>query len=110
MRHLKNKGWCSAIPYFFNDIQGAKFAQSVSIIRVDVASKPSWGVMSQGFNVFSYGLNRTKRNSDSSAMIRGQEDATQGINFSNWLILFDAIIKSLSLTLTSQPNVQLEVR
>ncbi len=41
------------MPSFFYDIQDAKFVQSVSIIRVDVASGSPCGEILQGFQCIS---------------------------------------------------------
>ncbi|MBC1220013.1 carboxypeptidase regulatory-like domain-containing protein [Nostoc sp. UCD121] len=62
------------------------------------------------FKVFPVGLNVGNRNVNSSVLVRGQEDGSQAIDFSNWLLPYDAIVQGLKLNVTTLPDGQLEVR
>jgi hypothetical protein len=62
-----------------------------------------------GFTVFPVGINGGVQ-SIPSALIRGQEDGAQAVAFEQWLVPFDAVVKSLRLDIKSLPDGQLEVR
>jgi hypothetical protein len=64
----------------------------------------------KGFTVFPVGLSLGKRVVNPSLLVRGEEDGTQAINLDNWLLPFDGVIAGLSLTVTSLPDGQLELR
>ncbi|HLO87400.1 MAG TPA: carboxypeptidase-like regulatory domain-containing protein [Nostocaceae cyanobacterium] len=62
------------------------------------------------FTVFPVGLTVNKRSVNSGVLIRGKEDGSQAVNFTNWLIPYDAVIQALKLNITTLPDGQLEAR
>ncbi|WP_228060315.1 carboxypeptidase-like regulatory domain-containing protein [Coleofasciculus sp. LEGE 07092] len=66
--------------------------------------------ISDNFTVFPVGVNIGGRPVIFSVLVRGQEDGTQAIDFENWLIPYDTVIKALKLEVTPLPDGQLEVR
>lgn len=64
----------------------------------------------QKFTVFPVGLNLFKRNVIASSLIKGSEDGTQAINFKQWLIPFDDVVKALNIKVNILDDGQLELR
>nr|MDJ0677539.1 carboxypeptidase regulatory-like domain-containing protein [Calothrix sp. MO_167.B42] len=62
------------------------------------------------FSTFPVGLSVGKRNVIPSILIRGKEDGLQAIDFDNWLLPYDTVIKVLKLKVTNLPDGQLEMR
>lgn len=66
--------------------------------------------ISQEFQVFPVGLNIDQRSTIKSLLIRGKEDGIQAVDFEEWLIPYEAVIKALQLNVTALSDGQLEVR
>ncbi|MBF2064025.1 MAG: carboxypeptidase regulatory-like domain-containing protein [Calothrix sp. C42_A2020_038] len=64
----------------------------------------------QELQVFPVGLDVDQRSIIKSLLIRGREDGTQAINFEQWLIPYEAVVKALQLNVTTLADGQLEVR
>ena len=62
-----------------------------------------------GFIVFPVGLNVNKRNIVSGLLIRGQEDGSAAINFDQWFLPYDALVRALKLTTKVLPDNQIEL-
>jgi hypothetical protein len=62
------------------------------------------------FTIIPVGLNVGKRNMVPSALVRGLEDGTQAIDFRNWLIPFEDVVKALQLQINPVREGLLEVR
>lgn len=62
------------------------------------------------FSSFLVGIKVNNRPVITSTLIRGQEDGEAAINFDQWLLPYDAIIKALKLTATVLPDNQIELR
>ncbi|RUT06031.1 hypothetical protein DSM106972_032370 [Dulcicalothrix desertica PCC 7102] len=65
---------------------------------------------SENFSVFPVGLSLGKRNVNPSVMIRGKEDGTQAVNFRDWLVPFEDVVRGLNFSLQNLPDGQIEVR
>lgn len=65
---------------------------------------------SENFSVFPVGLSLGKRSVNPSVMIRGKEDGTQAINFKDWLVPFEDVVRGLNFSLQNLPDGQIEVR
>ncbi|MGB7444156.1 MAG: carboxypeptidase-like regulatory domain-containing protein [Coleofasciculaceae cyanobacterium] len=64
----------------------------------------------EGFGVFPVGLNIDERNVNPGVLVRGKEDGMQAIDFSNWLVPYEAVIQVLKLDVTPLQDGQIEVR
>jgi|GEM_PF-2117154 len=62
------------------------------------------------FIIIPVGINLGKRNVIKSSFVRGFEDGSQAINFDNWLIPFDEVIKALNFQVTPLDSGELELR
>jgi len=62
------------------------------------------------FSSFLVGIKVNNRPVITSTLIRGQEDGEAAINFEQWLLPYDAIVKALKLTATILPDNQIELR
>ncbi|PSB45643.1 hypothetical protein C7B80_16260 [Cyanosarcina cf. burmensis CCALA 770] len=62
------------------------------------------------FSVFPVGINIGDRNVKSGALVRGQEDGRQALNFANWRLSYDDIIQVLKFNVTTLADGQIEVR
>ncbi|MEQ8962239.1 MAG: carboxypeptidase regulatory-like domain-containing protein, partial [Coleofasciculus sp. C2-GNP5-27] len=62
------------------------------------------------FSSFLVGIKVNNRSVITSTLIRGQEDGEAAINFDQWLLPYDAIVKALKLTATVLPDNQIELR
>lgn len=81
-----------------------------SQISVTALAQASPNPTSGQTTVFPVGLNVNRRNVFPSILVRGREDGVQAIDFSNWLLPYDAVIQSLKFTSKSLPNGQVELR
>ena len=62
------------------------------------------------FAVFPVGAIANDRTVIFSLLVRGYEDGIRAIDFTNWLVPFDAVTEALSLDVTALPGGQLELR
>lgn len=62
------------------------------------------------FSSFLVGIKVNNRSVITSTLIRGQEDGEVAINFDQWLLPYNAIVKALQLTATVLPDNQIELR
>jgi hypothetical protein len=62
------------------------------------------------FSLRTVGINVGKRNVIPSILVRGKENGTEAIDFENWLLPYEAVIKALKLNVTTLTDGQLEVR
>ncbi|WP_254447006.1 hypothetical protein [Dolichospermum sp. UHCC 0259] len=62
------------------------------------------------FVVFPVGLNIGKRMVNSSFLVKGKEDGLEAVNFTNWLLPYDAVIQALKLNITTLADGQLEIK
>ncbi|MEQ8969413.1 MAG: carboxypeptidase-like regulatory domain-containing protein [Coleofasciculus sp. C1-SOL-03] len=62
------------------------------------------------FSSFLVGIKVNNRPVITSTLIRGQEDGEAAINFDQWLLPYDAIVKALKFTATVLPDNQIELR
>ena len=61
------------------------------------------------FNIFPVGLNLYKKNAIASSLVRGTEENGQAVDFKNWLISFDDVIKLLEIKVRILDDGQLEL-
>lgn len=62
------------------------------------------------FAVFPIGIIVGRRTVNTSALIKGTEDGFAAINFKQWLIPFDIVVKALNIQVTTLDNGILELR
>jgi hypothetical protein len=82
----------------------SSLSQSALIPPVDpnsVAAK--WDVLPIGIQV-------SGRAAVKSALVRGSEDGSQAINFDDWLVPYETMIKALNIRVTNLPNGQVQLR
>ncbi|MBD2299223.1 carboxypeptidase regulatory-like domain-containing protein [Nostoc sp. FACHB-190] len=66
--------------------------------------------ISEELQVFPVGLDVDQRPSIKSVLMRGREDGMQAINFEQWLIPYEAVVRALQLNVTTLADGQLEIR
>jgi hypothetical protein len=87
-----------------NESTPSSLSQSPLIPPVDpnsVAAK--WDVLPIGIQV-------SGRTAVKSALVRGSEDGSQAINFDDWLVPYEVMIKALNIRVTNLPNGQVQLR
>ncbi|NER22408.1 MAG: carboxypeptidase regulatory-like domain-containing protein [Symploca sp. SIO1C2] len=62
------------------------------------------------FTILPVGVNVGERAVIFTVLVRGQEDGSQAVDFAQWLVPYDTVIKALKLEVTSLADGQLEVR
>jgi hypothetical protein len=62
-----------------------------------------WGILPIGILVDGRGVVK-------SALVRGTEDGSQAIQFDDWLVPYEVIIKALNIRVTNLPNGQVQLR
>ena len=62
------------------------------------------------FNVFPIGIMVGRRTVNTSTLIKGAEDSSAAINFEQWLIPFEVVVKALNIQVTTLDNGILELR
>ncbi|WP_427158457.1 carboxypeptidase regulatory-like domain-containing protein [Aliinostoc sp. HNIBRCY26] len=65
---------------------------------------------SRKFSVFPVGVDVDQRPVIKSILIRGQEDGKQAVNFEQWLIPYEGVVRALKLNVKTLPDAQLEIR
>ena len=66
--------------------------------------------MEEEFTILPLGIMVGGRNVVASTLVRGAEDGEQAINFDQWLLSFDAVIKALQISVTNLKDGQMELR
>ncbi|QYX32429.1 carboxypeptidase-like regulatory domain-containing protein [Sphaerospermopsis torques-reginae] len=78
--------------------------QSILIPPVDPKSiAAQWGILPLGIQVS--GRARSK-----NTLVRGMEDGSEAIQFDDWLVPYDKIIKALNIKVTNLPNGEVQLR
>lgn len=74
------------------------------------ASSVSQAEIPSGFSVFPVGIGLGQRIVEPGVLIRGAEDGSQALDFADWRVPYEAVVRALRLTVTALPDGQLEVR
>ena len=62
------------------------------------------------WDVLPIGIQVSGRAAVKSALVRGSEDGSQAINFDDWLVPYEVMIKALNIRVTNLPNGQVQLR
>jgi hypothetical protein len=62
------------------------------------------------WDVLPIGIQVSGRTAVKSALVRGSEDGSQAINFDDWLVPYEVMIKALNIRVTNLPNGQVQLR
>lgn len=62
------------------------------------------------WDVLPIGIQVSGRASVKSVLVRGSEDGSQAINFDDWLVPYETMIKALNIRVTNLPNGQVQLR